>query len=157
MLSADTGQPTTDSIAGFRPAIDKALRALGTPEADLSEATVADGSVPAFLALCEYHALVRIWHALATRADPAGVRNVNSARAQVVQHVKDQVADLAATCASLGYPVGGAGGAGASKPDVTPSAWSGLIGFHGTDKSGVEIGHMFGKRQWGAQPEDFDD
>jgi hypothetical protein len=35
-----------------------------------------------------------------------------------------------------------------------PSVWSGLIGFHGTDANGAAIGHMFGSRQWGANPED---
>jgi ABC-type proline/glycine betaine transport system substrate-binding protein len=40
---------------------------------------------------------------------------------------------------------------------ANPSVWSGLISFHGTDNAGQPIGHMFGKTQWGAKPEDVDD
>jgi hypothetical protein len=114
MLAADAQQLTTDSGGGFGPAIDKALRAMGTAETALSTATVDDASVSAFLALCEYYALVRIWRTLATRADPANVRGVNSSRAQVVLQVKDLVIEAANACAGYGYPVGApvAGGAG---------------------------------------------
>jgi hypothetical protein len=112
-LASETGQAVTDSTAGFGPAIDRALRTLGVTEADLAAATVADANVPAFLALCEYHALARIWRSLATRAD-VSARNVMGPRAQVFQHVKDLVTEAANTCASYGYPVGTpiAGGAG---------------------------------------------
>lgn len=114
MLAKDASQLVTDSATGFGPAIDKALRTLGTAETALATATVADTSVPVFLALCEYYALVRIWRTLATRADPVSARGVLSARAQVVQQVKDLVTEAANTCASYGYPVGTpvAGGAG---------------------------------------------
>ena len=74
---------------------------------------MADANVPAFLALCEYHALARIWRALATRAD-VSARNVMGPRAQVFQHVKDLMEMAAAECASLGYPVGSLGAASGS-------------------------------------------
>lgn len=37
------------------------------------------------------------------------------------------------------------------------SSIAGLISFHGTNSTGDEIGHMFGKTQWGAAPEDWTD
>lgn len=157
-LISETGQQTTDSGGGFGPAIDKALRMIGTAEDALETATVDDIGVPAFLALCEYYALTRIWHSLATRAD-VSARNVMGPRAQIFQHVKDLVTEAAITCAMYGYPVGSAGGAGGTgtvTPPVATSAWSGLIGFHGNNNDGTAIGHMFGKRQWGAEPVDVE-
>ena len=74
---------------------------------------MADANVPAFLALCEYHALARIWRALATRAD-VSARSVMGPRAQVFQHVKDLMEMAAAECASMGYPVGSLGVGAAS-------------------------------------------
>ena len=35
------------------------------------------------------------------------------------------------------------------------SNWSGLFSFHGQNSSGDDIGHMFGKKQWGADPTDW--
>jgi hypothetical protein len=107
-LAAETGQVLTDSAAGFGPAIDRALRTLGVAEASLATTTVDDDDVPAYLALCEYHALARIWRALATRAD-VSARNVMGPRAQVFQHVKDLMEMAANECAALGYPVGSLG------------------------------------------------
>jgi hypothetical protein len=37
----------------------------------------------------------------------------------------------------------------------TPAVWSGLVGWNSTTSSGDEPGHMFGKAQWGANPEDW--
>lgn len=37
------------------------------------------------------------------------------------------------------------------------SSMSGLFSFHGTTASGDDIGHMFGKTQWGASPTDWTD
>ena len=34
---------------------------------------------------------------------------------------------------------------------------SGLFGYHGTTASGDDVGHMFGKKQWGANPTDWTD
>ena len=107
-LASETGQLTTDSTGGFGPAIDRALRTLGVTEANLATATVTDANVPAFLALCEYHALARIWRALATKAD-VSARNVMGPRAQIFQHAKDLMEMAANECAALGYPVGSLG------------------------------------------------
>jgi hypothetical protein len=104
-LVAEAKQPATDSPAGFGPAIDKALRTLGYAETTLATATVSDAQVPAYLALSKYHALLRIWATLATRAD-VQARNVMGPRAQVFQHVRDLVNIAAAECATFGYPVG---------------------------------------------------
>lgn len=110
-LALEAKQVTTDSAAGWGPAIDKALRTLGTAESSLATATVVDADVPAYLALCEYHALVRFWRTVATRADVAA-RNVMGPRAQVFQHVKDLLEIAAINCANLGYTVSGPYGAG---------------------------------------------
>jgi len=107
-LVSETGQLLTDSAGGFGPAIDRALRSLGTAETALSMATVVDASVPAFLALCEYYALARIWRSLATKAD-VSARNVMGPRTQVFQHAKDLMEMAANECAALGYPVGSLG------------------------------------------------
>jgi hypothetical protein len=104
-LTAEAKLLGHDYPDGFAPSIDKALRALGTAEAALSTATVTDGDVPAYMALSKYHALVRIWATIATRAD-VQARNVMGPRAQVFQHVRDLVNLAAAECATYGYPVG---------------------------------------------------
>ena len=117
-LAAEAKQVTTDTAAGFGPAIDKALRTLGCGETALPTATVADGDVPAYLALSKYHALLRIWATLATRAD-VQARNVMGPRAQVFQHVRDLVNLAAAECATLGYPVGTVEG----KPGIQNAAF----------------------------------
>lgn len=41
--------------------------------------------------------------------------------------------------------------------DKERSLWANIISYHGTDEDGDDIGHMFGKTQWGADVEDFDD
>ena len=104
-LTAEAKQTPADAPPGFGPAIDKALRMLGYAESALPIALVADSEVPAYLALSKYHALVRIWATIATRAD-VQARNVMGPRAQVFQHVRDLVNLAAAECASYGYVVG---------------------------------------------------
>jgi hypothetical protein len=104
-LALEAKQATTDSAAGFGPAIDKALRTLGYAESALATAAASDSEVPAYLALSKYHALLRIWATIATRAD-VQARNVMGPRAQVFQHVRDLVNIAAAECATFGYPVG---------------------------------------------------
>lgn len=37
------------------------------------------------------------------------------------------------------------------------NSMTGLFSYHGTTTSGDDIGHMFGKRQWGADPVDWTD
>jgi hypothetical protein len=99
-LAAEAKQDTTDSAAGFGPALDRAFLALGTT------GTAPDADTGAFMALAEYHALHRLWRTLATRAD-VQARNVMGPRAQVFQHVKDLMAEASERCAELGYPVHG--------------------------------------------------
>ena len=41
--------------------------------------------------------------------------------------------------------------------EASASSMSGLWNYHGTNSSGDDIGHMFGKTQWGANPEDWTD
>jgi len=108
-LARETKQETSDSDSGFGPALDKALRALGTADADLSAGTVTDAQAPALLALAEYHALQRFWRALAARGDTSG-RNVLGPRSIVFQQVKDLLVEASDRCAELGYPVRGGQG-----------------------------------------------
>lgn len=106
-LATETGQTTGDTSGGFGPAIDNALRKLGgTAEADLATASVADANVPAFLALCEYYALVRFARALATRVD-TGITAVEGDREQMFSHVRQLIAMAREECAAQGYPVDG--------------------------------------------------
>lgn len=106
-LATETGQVTTDTSAGFGPAIDQALRKIGgTAEADLATATVADATVPAFLALAEYYALTRFARALATRVD-FGVPTVEADRPRIFAHIDRLIKLAREECAAQGYPVDG--------------------------------------------------
>lgn len=87
-LATDTGQATTDTAAGFGPAIDFALRQTGTAQADLAAGTVPGGSEDDGLLLAEYAALRRFARALANRVDisldaPSASRRESQAFAQV--------------------------------------------------------------------------
>lgn len=37
----------------------------------------------------------------------------------------------------------------------TPAVWSGLVGWNSVNSAGEAPGHMFGKAQWGANPDDW--
>lgn len=68
-LAYVTGQATTDTPAGYGPAIDQALRALGYTSDQLATADVADTSTVDYLALADYYALVRFSRALVVSVD----------------------------------------------------------------------------------------
>jgi hypothetical protein len=101
-LAAETGQVVTDTTAGFGPALDRALRAMGVAETALATATVVDANVPAVYALAEYFALLRFQRALAVRGDIDGAKAIGP-RAQIFQHVRDMLADAVIACQALGY------------------------------------------------------
>ena len=106
-LATETDQATTDTSAGFGPALDQALRKIGgTAEADLAAATVADATVPAFLALAEYYALRRFARALATRVD-FGAPTVEGDRPRIFQHISRLIVMAREECAAQGYPLDG--------------------------------------------------
>lgn len=101
-LATETGQVTTDSLAGYGPAIDRALRRLGVAETDLATAELDDADGPAAFALAEYYALLRFQRALAVRGDIDGA-SVIGPRSQVFQQVRDMLADAKLACEALGY------------------------------------------------------
>jgi hypothetical protein len=39
----------------------------------------------------------------------------------------------------------------------SPVSMAGLFSYHGTNSDGDDVGHMFGKKQWGAAPVDWTD
>lgn len=57
VLALDVGVTATDDAVGWGLAVDAALRALGTAEADLATATASDSATPAYLAVLRYFAL----------------------------------------------------------------------------------------------------
>ena len=68
-LIVEAGIAATDTADGLGPAVDAALRRLGRGESALASAQVADADVTAFLTLCDYYALRRLWRALSTRGE----------------------------------------------------------------------------------------
>jgi hypothetical protein len=73
---------------------------------DLATASVPDSKADALLALADYYALVRFSRTLATRGDINGRQTIGP-RAQIVQHVRDLLADAKEACTANGYPVSG--------------------------------------------------
>lgn len=67
--TADTGMSILDTQEGFKPAIDQALREVGTPKADLATADVVEADEPALEAFLEYYALQRFAKLLAQNID----------------------------------------------------------------------------------------
>lgn len=107
LLVTATGQAATDaSAAGYGPDIDNALRQLGTAEASLSTATVADADVPAYQALVEYYALRRFARRLVT-ATSVSAAGISEQGQQMFEHVRLMLAEAAAAVAAYGYNVDG--------------------------------------------------
>lgn len=97
-----------DSIVGYGPDIDNALRKLGTSESELEGATVEEGKRDAVFTLAEYYAARRIWRHLASRAN-VKVDDSQFDYRQVLTSIKQVVDDARQQCQALGYDVTGGG------------------------------------------------
>lgn len=102
-LSAETGQVTTDTAAGYKLPIDAALRRIGAT--DLVTPTIPTIANEAVLALAEYAALRRYWFKVTPRIDTNTQQSFSVGRSQIFLHIKDLLAEAADRCALLGYPV----------------------------------------------------
>lgn len=125
-----TGQITTDSDAGYGPAIDDALMTLGTSYSDLPDATANNADVPAFRALLRYHALKHFAQKLAAKVDFAVTGSSASVRKETskqLQQVRELMKEAASEVEAFGYSVSGGGWAiGSLNLDFLEPSESGL-------------------------------
>jgi hypothetical protein len=68
-LQAALGVTSTDDAAGFKGAIDAALRALGVPTAELAAPTIATADEGKLLALLDYYGARRLHAEAAVKVD----------------------------------------------------------------------------------------
>lgn len=94
---------TTDTVEGYKLAIDAALRSVGAD--NLTTPTIATATEQAVLALAEYHALRFMRFDDAPRIDTNTGQNFSVGRSQLFLHLNDMLKEAADRCALLGYPV----------------------------------------------------
>lgn len=112
-LATETGQATTDTAAGYGPALDAALRELGYTADQLADADTTDAQDGDYLALAEYYALVRFARSLVVKVNvsvdaPAVRKDRNQAYQGVLKLIELSKADLEdrgylASSWSMGY------------------------------------------------------
>jgi hypothetical protein len=103
-LASVVDQPTTDSAAGYGPALDQALRKLGYTADQLATAVVPDADVLDYLTLAEYYALERyaLWFTVAVdeeRQFGSGTRRRDNLAGKVTALLTERRAALT----ELGY------------------------------------------------------
>ena len=83
----------TDDVEGVGPDIDRALRALGIAEADLSAPTIDDGLARDIYALVDYCIVSRALLGVSPQTDVNGANGVvRSSRSQLYNQFKDDLA-----------------------------------------------------------------
>ena len=107
-VSALIGQDT-DTLTGYGPDIDNALRRLGKLESELvPSVTVEDGTRDSYFALAEYYAALRIWrqlgHLVTIKTDDSTFDYKH-----LLTNAKQVLDDVSARCAALGYDVSASG------------------------------------------------
>lgn len=103
-LATETSQVTTDTAAGYGPAIDYALRQTGTAQSELATGTIPTGDEDAGLLLAQYGALRRFSRALAGRVDiTLDAPQVSKKRSQAFQQVQTLIAGVKAELEEVGY------------------------------------------------------
>lgn len=104
-LATVTGQATTDSAAGYGPAIDYTLRTLGTAQADLATGEVATGSEQVGLWLAEYAALRRFQAALVVKATDLRIDGplVDKKRSQMMKNIEALLGAIKEDLTGAGY------------------------------------------------------
>lgn len=106
-LAAKAGLALTDTAATFGPAIDASLKALGIARASWPTAVVAATSADDYEALLAYHALRRIWQALAAKEDVSLSGTLSLSRSQVFRQVETLLAEARAEVERRGLVLGG--------------------------------------------------
>lgn len=109
-LGTKAGLTNTDTDAGWKAAIDAALRDLGVARADLQTTTIAASLDADFEALLRYWALQRVRSSLAAKEDvKLDGPGIDVKRSQLFKQVEPMLAEYRLEVEALGY-----GGAGAS-------------------------------------------
>lgn len=103
-LAAAALPPFMLSLTVYDPAIDQALRALGTPQDNLATATVTDDQTADAIALAEYYSLLRFARALTQQVDISldGPR-LDKKRSQSFAHVQLLLTQARAELTVRGY------------------------------------------------------
>lgn len=101
-LAADPEAAAYDPIDYYAVAIDGALRALGTAEADLGTTTVAAASVADYVVLGEYYALVLLCRRLAPLVDTTSA-DQGRKLSQVYTAARALLAEAKTAAAGRGY------------------------------------------------------
>lgn len=122
-LATVTGQATTDTAAGYGPALDQALRTLGYSADQLAAADVPDADTTAYLALAEYYALVRFSRALIVSVDEERQTGTGKrSRSNMADKVRALLEESRKALTEMGY-LGAAWESGALSMDfLEPSA-----------------------------------
>jgi hypothetical protein len=97
-------EQNVDLDAGYEPDIDNALRKLGTVEADLATATLADADRAIGFALAEYYAARRIYRQLASRINFTADGSQFNYQ-YVLQAAKTLMDEAEKLCAALGVDI----------------------------------------------------
>jgi len=109
-LATYTGQATTDTDAGYGPAIDDALLTMGVAHSSLTGYTVADGLVRDYRVLLRVYALRQFEDELAgENSFDFGIGTLTTKRnAQLIQ-VQSLLAEAEKEATTLGYVLGSSG------------------------------------------------
>lgn len=105
-LATELGMTATDDTAGYKAPIDTALRVVGTAEADLATAVIAD-DVARYLAALDYAALQHLWRKAAARVDiSVGDPAVDKKRSQVFKQIGEMLKDARRAAEDAGVLTG---------------------------------------------------
>jgi hypothetical protein len=112
-LFTDFGVSTDDNQAGIKSILDRALRAVGVPEAQLSDTGVLVQDADAYKLECalDYYALLRFSKEAAGRVQvskSSAGNSVSKSGNQYADHIAALLKDAEARCASLGVLTGAA-------------------------------------------------
>ncbi len=86
-LATETAWASGTITSAYNVVLDQSLRALGYQESDLATANVDQAHVIAYLALCDYYALLRYAKFFATRMDVSVAPNISAKHSQVATQV----------------------------------------------------------------------
>ena len=100
-LQEKAGVLAADAPSGYQYVIDAALRGLETDEDEVAAAVVGAADTPGFLALLDYHALVRFEKALALKVD-ASTADSSVKYNQLFQNVRRMREDAEGRAVALG-------------------------------------------------------
>jgi hypothetical protein len=103
-LATEADVTVTDTSAGFKTAIDTALRELGYSESDLASADVPTSLTNDYVKLLDYYALVKLARSLAIYADVrVDAPTVEKKKSQIYANVMKLLGLAKADIETLGY------------------------------------------------------